>query len=187
MTLLIAGVFLWSVTHLLPAALPTVRTQLAKRLGTGPYRGLFSLDIALSLLLIIFGWRSADAVVLYQPPLPFGPWVMVLMLISLVLFVGSSMPTNIKRQVRHPQMMAVVAWSVAHLLCNGDSRSVVMFGGLGIWALLEILFINRRDGAWARPEPVPHSKDLVVLLAAGITFAALVYFHGTLFGPALTT
>jgi uncharacterized membrane protein len=185
MTLLIAGVVLWSVTHLLPSLLPAVREQLAKRLGAGPYKGLFSLDIVLALLLIIFGWRSAAPVALYQPPLPAGPWIMVLMLISIVLLVGSSLPTNLKRQIRHPQMTAVLAWSLAHLLTNGDSRSLVLFGGLGIWALLEIVFINRRDGTWNRPQPVPSSKDLVVLLAAGLTFAALVYFHGVLFGPSL--
>ena len=185
MTLLIAGVLFWSLTHLLPSALPNVRAQLASRLGNGPFKGLFALDIVLALLLMTFGWRSADIVALYPPPLPVGPWVLALMFISLTLFVASNMKTNIKRRIRHPQMTAVIVWSLAHLLTNGDSRSVVLFGGLGIWALLEIIFINRRDGAWQKPQAVPSGKDLTTLLAAGLTFAALAYFHGALFGPSL--
>ena len=185
MTILIAGVILWSVTHLLPSVLPDVRTQLMDRLGAAPFKGLFAIDIVLALVLIIFGWRAAEVVALYPPPFPVGPWVLLLMLISMVLFVASSISNNIRRQIRHPQMTAVVIWSLAHLLTNGDSRSVVLFGGLGIWAVLEILFINRRDGAWQKPPAVPRSRDLVTLFVAGLAFTVLVYFHGSLFGPSL--
>ncbi|HNP65172.1 MAG TPA: NnrU family protein [Woeseiaceae bacterium] len=185
MPFLIAGVLFWSFTHFLPSVLPGLRARLIERFGAGPYKGLFSLDIVIALTLIIVGWRSAEVVPFYAPPLTAGPWVLVLMLISIILFVGSRMPTNIKRRIRHPQLTAVIAWSLAHLLSNGDTRSVVLFGGLGLWAILEILMINRRDGAWVRPQAVPLNRDLLTLLLGGVMFAALVYFHGDLFGPSL--
>ncbi len=185
MHFLIPGVVLWSVTHLMPAIYPPLRTRLIERLGIGPYKGLFSLDIIIALVLIVVGWRSAAATPVYVPPLSVGPWVLLLMLISVVLFVAASLPTNIKRRIRHPQMTAVIAWSLAHLLTNGDSRSVVLFGGLGLWAILEILMINRRDGAWTAPQAVSGTRDLAVLLLGGVAFAALMYFHGALFGPPL--
>ncbi len=47
-----------------------------------------------------------------------------------------------------------MVWATAHLLLNGDSRSVLLFGWLGIWALLEIVFISRREGEWVK-KPVP--------------------------------
>ena len=107
------------------------------------------------------------------------------MLIAFILFIVSGAPGNLKRFVRHPQMAGVIVWAIAHLLANGDSRSLVLFGGLGIWAILEILLINRRDGEWQKPEPVPISADGITVVIGFLAFAAVFYFHGTLFGVAL--
>ena len=46
---------------------------------------------------------------------------------------------------------------MSHLLANGDGRSIVLFGGLGLWAVVAIVAINRRDGAWQKPEPQPRA------------------------------
>ena len=69
MTLLIAGVALWSIAHLFPAAAPDARANLAGRFGEGPYKGLFALDIILALVLIVFGWKAATPTPIYTPPL----------------------------------------------------------------------------------------------------------------------
>jgi len=69
MTLLIAGVLLWSIAHLFPAVAPGARANLAGKLGAGPYKGLFALDIILALALIIFGWKAATPTAVYAPPL----------------------------------------------------------------------------------------------------------------------
>jgi hypothetical protein len=71
----------------------------------------------------------------------------------------------------------VATWAGAHLLANGDSRSLVLFGGLGVWAVLEIILINRRDGAWEKPEPLPLSADVTPLIAAAVAFAVLLFVH----------
>ena len=79
-------------------------------------------------------------------------------------------------------MMAVIVWSVAHLLVTGDSRSVLLFGGLGIWAVFEIVLCNRRDGAWRKPDVVPFSADMTVAVIAGAAFAVFFFLHMALFG-----
>ena len=48
--------------------------------------------------------------------------------------------------IRHPQLTAVKLWAVAHLLVNGDSASLLLFGGLLVWAVLEVVIINKQDG-----------------------------------------
>ncbi len=59
------------------------------------------------------------------------------------------------RIVRHPQLTGVSIWAFAHLMMNGDSRSIVLFGTMFIWAILSIAaLINRRDGEWVK-QPVP--------------------------------
>ena len=185
MAILIAGVVFWSVAHLLPAVLPNVRNNLANRLGEGPYKGIFALDILIALGLIVYGWKTAEAGHVYTPPLLGSPIIGLLMLLALILFVASAVPTNIKRFVRHPQMLAVILWGAAHLLSNGDSRSVTLFGGLTAWAVLEMIFINRRDGAWQKPDPSPFASDLMAIVIGAIVFGAVLYFHRTLFGVAV--
>lgn len=185
MALLIAGVVLWSITHLLPSVAPAVRSNLAGKLGEGPYKGLFALDIVIALVLIVYGWKSATAAYVYTPPLFGSPVIHLLMLLALILFAASSAPTNIKRYIRHPQMMAVILWGVAHLLSNGDGRSVTLFGGLTAWAILEMVFINRRDGAWQKPESKPIAADLITVVIGILLFTALLYFHRNLFGVAV--
>ena len=184
MAFLIAGVAFWSIVHLFPSLLPTTRTNLASKLGEGPYKGLYALDILIALALIIYGWKSATATHLYTPPLFGSPFIHLLMLLALILFTASSAPTNIKRFIRHPQMVAVVLWGTAHLLSNGDSRSVTLFGGLTVWAVLEIVFFNRRDGAWQKPDFRPVSSDVITVVIGVLAFAALLYFHNDWFGVA---
>jgi len=68
------------------------------------------------------------------------------------------------------------------LLSNGDSRSIALFGGFAVWAILEIVFINKRDGEWQKPDSVPLLKDVITAVVTAVVFAALVYFHASLFG-----
>jgi uncharacterized membrane protein len=79
-------------------------------------------------------------------------------------------------------MMSVILWSAAHLLVNGDSRSVVLFGGLGAWAVAEIVLCNKRDGAWQKPDVAPFSADMIVAVIAAVAFSIFFYLHKTLFG-----
>jgi len=182
MTLLHIGVALWCLAHLFPAALSAQRNALHAKLGEKPYRGLFSLVILASLVLIVVGWRNTAPTPVYSPLLAPGPFISVLMLIALFLFFAAKTQGNVKRIIRHPQMTGVIVWGVAHLLVNGDSRSVALFGSLTVWAILEILLINRREGNRVRPGPAPAKADLIPLAIGTIVFAVLANFHALLFG-----
>jgi uncharacterized membrane protein len=104
------------------------------------------------------------------------------MLIAFVLFFAPYPPNNIKRLLRHPQLTGVLCWGVGHLLANGEGRSIVLFGGLALWALLEMVLINRRDGAWQKPQPAPRKND-IILAAAGLgAYVIFAMAHQWLFG-----
>lgn len=182
MALLVVGVLIFTLAHLFPAIMKTRRDSLAEQLGTSRYQGLFALVIVASIVIIVAGWKSAVPSAVYAPVVAPGLLTSGLMLVASILFVATVLPTNLKRWVRHPQMTATLIWSVTHLLANGDSRSVVLFGGLGLWSIAEIVFCNRRDGAWQKPAPVPRSKDAIYVVAGVILFAAFTYFHRGLFG-----
>ena len=182
MALLIAGVVLWSVVHLFPSVSPLGRTALKARLGEGPYKGAFSLALVVSIVLMVIGWRSIDRANLYNPLLYGSPIVSALMLVSFILFAAASAPGNVKRFLRHPMLTGMIVWGGAHLLANGESRSVVLFGGLGAWALISIVAINRREGAWVRkPAAVAISKDAMTVVASIALFALVAWGHRFVF------
>lgn len=185
MLLMILGILLWAATHLAVSMRPAARAGLIGRMGAGPYKGLFSLVLIVALILIIGGWKSQLPTSLWNPPAFMRHITMLLMPFAVILFISARAPTDIKQVIRHPQLTGVKLWAVAHLLSNGETRSVVLFGGLLAWAVLEVIFINRRDGAWQRPPRVGLAKTLVSAVVGLVLTAVLVYAHPWLSGMPL--
>lgn len=174
---LILGVLLWSAAHLLPCSGHGLRKRLIGSLGEGPYKGLFALTIVASVVLMVIGWRGSAPQLLYGTPTWSALVTNLLMLTSLVLFVASGAPTNLKRILRHPQLTGVAVWAGAHLLANGDLRSIVLFGGLGLWAVTAMAVLNRRDGPWQKPARRPLTADLVPVVGGVVGFVLLFLAH----------
>lgn len=184
MSLLLAGIILWFLAHSFPATAPARRAALAAKLGDNQYRGIFSLVILASLLMMVFGWKSAVPSAIYVPPMGPGAVPSVLVLIGLVLFFASQMNGHIRRVLRHPQMIGTIVWAVAHLLTNGDSRSLTLFGGMAVWALFEILMINRREGPRGEIAAASGKFDVTAVVVGVVVFALVGHFHLKLFGVA---
>lgn len=182
MAILVTGIAVWAFVHLFPSVAPDLRGRLIGRLGTNAYRGLFSVLIVISLVLIVLGWRSTQPQLVYRPPVTSVALSSILMLLSFVLFIAARAPTNIRRLLRHPQLTGVLLWSVAHLLVTGDSRSLVLFGSFAVWTILEMLLINRRDGAWQKPEPVTLVKDAITVGIGAVVYVIVLLLHPLLFG-----
>ncbi len=182
MILLVLGVLLWSGVHLLRGVAPRVRDALIARIGPDRYKGLFSLAIVASIVLMVIGWRSTVPGIAYPPPAWGRPTALILMLVVFILFAASGVPTNIKRLVRHPQLVGVTTWSVAHLLANGDTRSLVLFAGIGLWALFQIRVSNRLEGAWEKPAAAPFSAEIKPVVGGLVAYVILLLVHPYLFG-----
>lgn len=185
MTLLITGLLMWCAVHLFPALAVQSRAHVIARRGRALYRGIFALLIICSIVLMVFGWRIAEPVDVYQSPEWGRGAAYVLVFCTFILFVAAKRPTNIKRILRHPQLAGVMLWSAGHLLANGDSRSLILFAGIGIWAVLEIILINRRTGAWTKPAPVPVYGDIITLVIGVVLYLVLLKLHPYLSGTTL--
>ena len=182
MTKLELGVLLWSFTHFLPAAFPGLRKSLVARLGENGLKGLFTLSMALAIYLVISGWKAAVPESIYLPPTWGRHVTALLVLIGFILFFAPYPANNIKRMLRHPQLTGVVCWGIGHLLANGEGRSVILFGGLALWAFIEMILINRRDGVWSKPAPAPLKNDIILVVAGLIIYATVAAAHQWLFG-----
>lgn len=182
MTKLVIGILLWSFMHFLPAADAGIRKSLIAKLGENPYKGIFALLMALSIYLVISGWKATVPELLYQPPAWGRHATSLLMLFAFILFFAPYPANNLKRILRHPQLTGLVCWGVGHLLANGEIRSVILFGGLVAWAVIEMLLINRRDGARTVPAPAPIRNDVLLVIAGIAVYAVFLFSHQWLFG-----
>ena len=183
--LLVIGILLWSALHLSVALTPGLRQSLIARLGLGPYKGLFAIGIVASLVIIVLGWKAFPGGVVYVPPAGMRHLTMLLMPIAVVLFISARLPNDLTRRIRHPQLSGVKLWALAHLLANGETRSVVLFTGLLAWAVMEVIAINHRDGARQLPAPRGALRSLLVVGVGLALTAALMFAHPWLAGVAL--
>ena len=174
---LVSGVVLWAAIHFVPSVLPGVRSNLVSALGEKPYRGVFALVVLIALVMIVGGWRASTPTALYAPP-SWGPdFAFLLMFVAIVLFGAAHAKTNIKRFIRHPQLTGVLFWSIAHIVSNGDSRSLILFAGLGLWSGIEMSLINRREGAWVKPERASFRSEAIGATVGVVVFLVLIALH----------
>jgi hypothetical protein len=81
----------------------------------------------------------------------------LLMVLAIYLYAASGAKSALARKMRHPQLIAVKTWALAHLLVNGDLPSLILFGGLLAWAVVSVILINRAQRDWTPPVAKPAS------------------------------
>ena len=142
---LILGLALWIGAHFFKRIAPGVRA------GMGERGKLLVTVLSLAgVVLMVVGYRAAEWEPVYTPLPGMGHANNTLMLVSLFLFGVGGTKGTLYPKIRHPMLWGVVVWSVAHLLVNGDQASLVLFGGLGLWALVSMVLINRSE-VWVPP------------------------------------
>ena len=186
MGLLLLGLLLFAGVHLVPSLAPSLKASWLGRLGEGGYKGSFSFLLLTAFALMIIGWRSIAPTFLYAPPAALHLPALALMALAFLLLVVSSRNSRLRLLIRHPQLTGVALWGVAHLLLNGENRSVLLFGGMCAWAIVEIVAINRRDGVWIKADAPPWSAELITLVIAALVIAVTVAIHPWLSGMPVT-
>lgn len=188
MTLFIAGLIIFFAAHGLTSFARGARQRLETRLGPGPYKGLYSLVSLGGFALILMGWPEADRRILYETPYALRYGVYGLMFIALVMMAAYALPKGrIARAVRHPMLAGVKIWAFAHLLVNGDVRSVLLFGSFLAYSVAARLAANQR----AAPPDDGHQSapilfdGLAVAIGAGAFVVVFAYAHPLIAGVSL--
>ncbi len=185
MEMLILGLVVWCTLHLIPTITPAIKQQWISLLGENGYKASFSLLIIISIVLISLGWRSTQVVYLYTSPTIAINIAMGLMIIAFILFGAAKSSTRIKRYLRHPQLTGVLIWAIAHLVLNGDNRSVVLFATLGVWAIFEMIFISKREGQWQKPQSASFGQEIKALTISIVIMIIAVIAHPYITGVAI--
>jgi uncharacterized membrane protein len=176
MTILILGLILWVVPHLFKRLAPDVRASL----GDGPAKIGVGIASILAIVLMVKGFRAADFVEVWHPPVFLTHINNLLMLIAVYVFGLGFSRGVLRTRIRHPMLTAVKTWAFAHLLVNGDLASIVLFGGLMAWAVVSIVLINRQAPAWVPPACGPVRNDIIYGAVALLVFGAIVFIHNWL-------
>ncbi|MFN7121207.1 MAG: NnrU family protein [Hydrogenophaga sp.] len=189
MLLLILGLVLFLGVHSVSIVSASGRNRLVQQLGEGQWKGLYSLASLAGFVLIVVGYGAAREapVLLYTLPNGFRHLAAVLMLPVFVLLLAAYLPGRIQRAAKHPMLLAVKLWALAHLLANGTLADVLLFGGFLAWAVVDRISVKRRAAAGLlRPGPVlPGSKanDAIALVGGlGIYVLFVVWAHAWLIG-----
>lgn len=172
MTLLLLGIGLWWAGHFFKRLLPGVRARMGER-----GKGVAALLIVAGLVTMVLGFRGAALETVFVPPAWGRHANNLLMLVAVILLGMGSSKGKLRAWLRHPMLTGVLVWSVAHLLVNGDLASVVLFGSMGVWAVVEMVVINAKDGPWKRPEPGPIGADVRLIVISLVAFGVIAAIH----------
>lgn len=187
MKMLVAGLLLFLGVHSVRIVADPWRAAMRRRLGDGPWKGLYSLLSAAGLALIVLGYGAARQapVLLWEPPLWSRHAAALLMLVSLVLLAAAYVPGNgIKARIHHPMVAGVKVWALAHLLANGTLADLLLFGAFLAWAVADFASARRRDRAAGTIYTSGTLARTLVAVGAGFAaWAGLAFWaHGPLFG-----
>ena len=180
MGLLIAGIVVFFGIHLLPAFVG-VRVRLVDMLGESGYKTAFALTSAIGFVFMLYGWKTAPGVPVFDPP-SFGlVLAKVVMLPAFVLLVAAYVPCNIKRLVGHPMIIAILLWSLVHVLTNGDRTSLILFGAFLLYSIFDWASVVRRQPG--RATPTGWRNDLIVVVIGVAAYIVVYRLHGRFFAP----
>lgn len=186
MTLLIVGLVIFLGIHSVGIFAPIWREAQIARLGAIPWKGLYSLISAVGLGLIIYGFGVArqTPVVLYAPPQWLRHVALLLMVPVFPLFIAAYFPGRIKAAAKHPMLLSVKFWALAHLLANGTLADVLLFGSFLAWAVADRIAVKRRAVPRVVPGAPPSPLNDAIVLIAGLAIYVLVllWAHQRLIG-----
>ena len=203
------------LTHSLPIR-PPLRPWLVARLGRQGFALAYS-----ALSLAVLAWLiGAAGRAPFVPLWSWAPWqihvpLVAMLPVCLILALAIARPNpfsfggarnetfdparpGIVRLSRHPLLLALAIWALAHIVPNGDLAHVLLFGTFALFALLGGRLVDRRKRRemgedWARLDaarsaaprlsPPQSWPGLVLRLSAGTgLYLALLRLHPWLFG-----
>ena len=165
------------------------RAALIARLGEWPYKGLISLVSLVGIILMGygFGWyRAAGMINVWSPPSFTRHITVLLVWPAIICVVAAYIRGDIARTLKHPMLVGVKLWALAHLISNGDLGSIILFGSILGWAVFDRITLKRRSDPGAPPIPYGGRRnDIIAIIVGTILYLALgLVFHPLVIGVA---
>ncbi|GAB5448626.1 NnrU family protein [Gymnodinialimonas sp.] len=175
--LLIAGLALWYGAHFWKRLAPASRARMGD-----PGKGLVAVLVVLSIVLMVLGYRGAFGPVWWGRSGALVGINNLLMILAFYIYASGATPPGRPRntvgtKLRHPQLVGFSIWAAAHLIPNGDLASYMLFGGLLIWALMEMALINRSEPAWQPPAWGGRASEIKIAVIGLVALIVTMLIH----------
>jgi uncharacterized membrane protein len=180
---LYAGILMFGGLHLWSIFCPSMRNRLFERFGEQFYKSGYSIISLVGLILIGIGYVLTKDVgfYLYHPSSGAKHITMLLVLIGFILMASNAGKGYIRKWVKHPFSIGAGLWAIGHLISNGETGVVLIFGMFLAISILDIAFAVTR-GEMPNHAPVI-KRDVIAVVAGLIAFAVmLLFFHPYILG-----
>jgi uncharacterized membrane protein len=181
---LILGLVLFLGMHSVSIVALPLRDRLAAKSELG-WRAAYAVTSLIGIVLVARGYgelRQAPTV-LYSSPVWLRHVAALFLLPTFVLFLAPYFSGRIKNATKHPQLVAVKLWAVAHLLVNGTVADVLLFGSFLVWALADRISMKGRPASPVTRAPESAANDTVLVVIGLALYAAMVFWlHEIAFG-----
>jgi len=186
LTILVLGLVVFLGAHVF-VTLCGPRAAVIGRLGEWPYKGLMSVVSLAGLILIGYGfgqYRATGWIDVWSPPGWTYYVTQLLMWPASIFVVAAYSRGNIWRTLKHPMLVGVKTWAVAHLISNGDLGSIVLFGSVLAWAVYDRITLKRRSDPGGPPIPYGgRTNDIIAVVVGTLLYLALgFWFHPYVIG-----
>ncbi len=182
MILLFAGLTMFLTIHFLPEL--NGRSFFVHKIGEPAYKGIYSLLSILAFVLIVYGKAYSDFVSVWNPSVWMRHLTMLMVLVAMLLLSISQIPNNFRRTIKHPMLLGVTLWGIAHLLVNGDLASIVLFGSFVLFSVIK-MFTMERHKPYTQPDPVKSYWNVVSIVVGFLIYGAALGFHQSIAGVSL--
>lgn len=188
MAILVLGIIIFLGIHLVRVVAPGFRAGIIDSRGKGTWMGLYTIVSLVGLCLIIYGFSQArgETGMLYDPPTFLRHIALLLMLVAFIVLAAGFLPAGrIAVALKHPQVLSIKIWALAHLLANGETSSVLLFGSFLAWAVILRISLKRRERAGEKVLPVFKSarNDVLAVVIGLVAFVLFVWkLHELLIG-----
>lgn len=188
MAALVLGLVLFLGLHSTRIFAEGWRTQTMESFGEKEYKLLYSVLSIAGFALLVWGYGLArqNPVILWnQPPVWTRHLASLLTLAAFVLLVAAYVPGNaIKAKLRHPMILGVKVWALAHLISNNTLADLLLFGSFLVWAVLDYRAARRRERTLATViDAGPLSRTILTVVVGVVAWAVFaMWAHRVLIG-----
>ena len=188
MLLMVIGLILFFAIHLVPANVE-LKNGLIARFGPVGYKAIFGVSSLVGLALIVLGFYKLQLhpgknPILWDPPTWSRHLALALMLPAMIALVATYVPSHIHVMLKHPMLVAIKIWALAHLLANGDLAALVLFGSFLAFAVYDRISVKKRgDLGPLGKGSGPWINDVIVVVLGVALYALIVlYLHQLVIG-----
>jgi uncharacterized membrane protein len=185
---MVIGIVVFLAIHLVPTNVD-LKNGLIARFGPTGYKAIFGILSLIGLTLIVLGFYKLQLhpgknPQLWYPPVWTRHLALALMLPAMISLVATYVPSHIHAMLKHPMLVAIKIWALAHLLANGDLAALLLFGSFLAFAVYDRISVKRRgdlgpigkgSGPWI-------NDVIVVVIGTALYVAILLYLHELVIG-----